>query len=536
MKNIILIFILLIAFNSSAQECGTPISTTNQVFNIPTNNDAQYCVNVKFHIVRESNGTGGFNASQIPSLINYINQFYNSISINVASAGFDYINNSVLFNINDIGDDSTEFNQLITNNNVSNAINFYIVNSANYNGRAGAIISNNLVVRIDKVFAPTSPHEIGHCFNLLHTFQGTASGTEGCAENINGSNCSSCGDNVCDTPADANIEATGGYSPDLTNIMSYYLKRNHFTVQQGARMRNAIGGSPILRTTLSSQCASITGTNNICATSNTQYTLSNPENSTVVWTVSSNLQIISYSNTGVTINAINSTSSEQGFITANVNGISVTKTVWIGKPNSYYTAERVEYCNFTYRAKDYPGTNQGSTYTWQYISGTGGASASNFSSYGDFANFTACPPFSITMKMIATNNCGTTEEEVSLWLNNDQEEIQRVANPKETKTLDNLSFENKLNKTQMNSSLRSNVYPNPSSDIINIQINDTNIISKTTDSKIVAKLYDLLGKQKREIKIINNSASLNVHDLQKGIYILKIIIDKKIESHKIIVE
>lgn len=87
MKKIILILVALLAFNANAQECGTPISLTNQVFNIPANYDAQFCVSIKFHIVRETNGTGGFDATQIPNAINYINQFYNSHLINVSSIG-----------------------------------------------------------------------------------------------------------------------------------------------------------------------------------------------------------------------------------------------------------------------------------------------------------------------------------------------------------------------------------------------------------------------------------------------------------------
>ena len=65
MKKIIFILLTIFTININAQECGTPISTANQVFNIPSNYDAQFCVSMKFHIVRETNGTGGFNPTQI---------------------------------------------------------------------------------------------------------------------------------------------------------------------------------------------------------------------------------------------------------------------------------------------------------------------------------------------------------------------------------------------------------------------------------------------------------------------------------------
>ena len=58
--------------------------------------------------------------------------------------------------------------------------------------------------------------------------------------------------------------------------MSYHTTRDHFTTQQSARMRNAIGGSSILQSMLRSQCASIIGVNTICGVSNYQYTFSSP--------------------------------------------------------------------------------------------------------------------------------------------------------------------------------------------------------------------------------------------------------------------
>lgn len=86
-------------------------------------------------------------------------------------------------------------------------------------------------------FEETSPHELGHCLNLLHTHS-TSNGIE----YINGSNCSTAGDLVCDTPADPELNSTnvdsscnyfggGGYNPLTNNIMSYspFGCREHFT-------------------------------------------------------------------------------------------------------------------------------------------------------------------------------------------------------------------------------------------------------------------------------------------------------------------
>src|SRR5690606_24341999 len=95
-------------------------------------------------------------------------------------------------------------------------------------------------------------HEVGHNLNLLHTHDWGI-----CQELPDGSNGTTCGDLVTDTPADPNINFSnagncanpftmnhGGftYNPDPRNIMSYATPNclNLFTVGQGARMRDAL--------------------------------------------------------------------------------------------------------------------------------------------------------------------------------------------------------------------------------------------------------------------------------------------------------
>jgi len=94
----------------------------------------------------------------------------------------------------------------------------------------------------------TMAHEMGHCLNLYHTFQG------GC-----GSSCASSGDLVCDTPPSS--PATYGCvttqnscsndspnQPDMIeNFMSYDRCQNMFTKGQRARSEAAIAAIPTLR-------------------------------------------------------------------------------------------------------------------------------------------------------------------------------------------------------------------------------------------------------------------------------------------------
>jgi PKD repeat protein len=108
-------------------------------------------------------------------------------------------------------------------------------------------INNTYGVILDNSFLTggrTLTHEIGHCFNLFHTFQ------SGCGS----SNCSSSGDNCCDTPP----VSTSSGSCDITentcsndvnhapynanvldqieNYMSYNACQNMFSLNQATRM------------------------------------------------------------------------------------------------------------------------------------------------------------------------------------------------------------------------------------------------------------------------------------------------------------
>jgi hypothetical protein len=52
----------------------------------------------------------------------------------------------------------------------------------------------------------------------------------------------------------------------------------------------------------------------------------------------------------------------------------------------------------------------------------------------------------------------------------------------------------------------------------------------------MAELYDIMGQPKRKTQIKNNTASIIITGLPKGIYVLNINIDGQIEGHQVIVE
>lgn len=517
MKKLILFFLILFNFiYMTGQEfCATPQTKPNETFVLPDLFDNDYCINVKFHIVRETNGTGGFDASQISNLTNLLNQFFNPHSINIINKGVDYVNNSALYIINDVGYDSTEFNQLISLNNDPNAINFYIVNSANYNGRAGDITSKNLVVTMNRALTSTSPHELGHCLNLYHTFQGTKSNTSGCAENIDGSNCTICGDYICDTPADADIGSINGYSPDLTNTMSYYLTRDHFTLQQGARMRNAIAGSPLLQSVRSNLCGGITGSPNLCYGISSSYTLSNPTNFPVSWSASPQqyVTLSNQTNTGVTVIPNNSTYNGIVTLSASYNSQTSKKDIWIGKP--VFGVTQINNPNYYNESHFYIDVNtsldkQGvSQIKWTKLSATK-PGVRLYAGLNESEGFATGPDNSWEMevKVEVTNSCGTTTQIVTITppafggcttyklANNGKNNFQAIIIDPCSKTTNNSA--RVLNNEELNYS----------------------------------EVFDLRGNQIE--KIYGNK--FNFSNYNKGIYIIKLYIGNKIYSDKIKIE
>jgi hypothetical protein len=230
---------------------------------------------------------------------------------------------------------------LFDTNDTPNAINYYIVGSLYINGGpAGGVArvgSNTVAVAQHRIYQSPSSHEVGHALDLYHTFRGSSAEPNGCAESINGFNCRDCGDHVCDTPADANMENDSGYNPDLTNLMSYYNPKTHFTSGQGFRMRQALRYNSTLQNVVSNACEfseiSLDGDDTICLNQDKTFTLENmPNGATAVWTASSNLTILNSSGYSVTVR-LNNPTTQVINITARVNVTNGS--------NNYYSKDLV---------------------------------------------------------------------------------------------------------------------------------------------------------------------------------------------------
>jgi len=254
--------------NAQPAACGTVEPTTDPIpakmhpayqmfmsnFNPTAESMTLDTIPYKIHVVRNSSGTGGISTTDLTAAFNIVNGYYANANLYLEQCGaINYIDNSTYY------DFVTSDEAALTGaNNVTNVINIYFFNSimttsglglcgyAYFPGGADVITMANSCA----TNGSTLSHEIGHYFNLYHTHS-TSQGTE----YVNGSNCSTTGDLLCDTPADPQLSTatvntsciyTGTatdplgatYVPDPTNIMSYSRKtcRNFFSPQQYARI------------------------------------------------------------------------------------------------------------------------------------------------------------------------------------------------------------------------------------------------------------------------------------------------------------
>jgi hypothetical protein len=259
------------------EDCGTPLPTpqvieANEVFikNYKKNQSVispAIVIPIKAHIVRNTNGTGGLSLTVLNDAITTMNSQFAALNMSFTLCGpIHYIDNTALYSL----DVDTEDSELVKNN-VHDALNIYFVNtlttgSSILNGISAFPSSDRNENRMIMANGATSNgttlgHEMGHFWNLYHTHE-----TYFGAERVNGSNCSTAGDQVCDTPADpccyfynqstctytgTVLDANGqSYNPQLTNLMSYYHAcRNTLTAGQIDRMeagyylRNSLMGT-----------------------------------------------------------------------------------------------------------------------------------------------------------------------------------------------------------------------------------------------------------------------------------------------------
>jgi hypothetical protein len=217
-----------------------------------------YVLPITAHVVRHSDGTGGLSQARVDQAIADASDLWAQSNIQFCQYGpTRYVDDDAFYT----GVEQDEEDVLRTIDVVPNTINMYFAPSTRGCGFSsfpadaiqGIVINNNCAGTPDNT--STTGHELGHYLDLYHTHE-TGFGVE-C---VDGSNCGTTGDLLCDTPADprltglvntsctyvgtANGPCPGDppYDPNPHNIMSYSRKlcRTFFSTGQINRSRAAL--------------------------------------------------------------------------------------------------------------------------------------------------------------------------------------------------------------------------------------------------------------------------------------------------------
>ena len=200
---------------------------------------------IQYHIFRNSSGEMALSVSETQNMTNRLNSAFAIANIQFYSCdNVDVITNNDYFDFT-----LSQSSGLAVYDN-PNAINVYLFNTINNGEYVGYGYFpwdglNCVCITKDYANKTTVEHEFGHYFGLLHTHE-TVYGVE----LVDGSNCITAGDKICDTPADpelnyntvdCNCNYIGNqyqnglpYSPSTRNIMSFSRRecRTQFTSGQ----------------------------------------------------------------------------------------------------------------------------------------------------------------------------------------------------------------------------------------------------------------------------------------------------------------
>ncbi|MDR2064583.1 MAG: hypothetical protein LBP85_02570 [Prevotellaceae bacterium] len=373
MKRILLCltFIIITHVSTNAQICNTlspepPSWLFNSALQSAQSISTTYTLCVFVHIVRSSSGNG-LGTGIVSNLVSKLNSDYANTGIQFQSIGNDFINSDVFYS----SLVSSEYAELYATNSHINAIDIYVLgtstNTGNTLGVAASIPSTALWVHGNYYNTSVLSHEMGHCLGLYHTHHGTITESGGdllqCKELVNGSNSSICGDYVTDTPADPNFwngcnyngtvkdDNNQSYNPNPSNYMSYssYTCWSLFTTVQKQRMKDFIANTMMLQNVILPATPTISGPDYVCSNSSSTFTVNNlPSNTSVSWTVSSGLQIVSSTGNSVLVkkNNFNDTDFSQ-WVEASFLTFALHKnvTVWRSGIQNYSINQAVLYGN-----------------------------------------------------------------------------------------------------------------------------------------------------------------------------------------------
>ena len=309
-----------------------------------------------------------------------------------------------------------------------------------------------------------------------------------------------------------------------------------FNSRNGEWLAKELNIAPIT-TNCSFMCAStqITGGNLLC----TSATYSAPIGGTFNnWTITQGASLVTLTGNGTPNVTLTALPDASGAVTlsltmgdnfAKCGNVTITKTIWVGKPiledfsnSSFCQGGGQREQNSIQIGSGSPLNN----YQWiicedptisPCLNSTGVSIIGNSNQskiYFNVPNTASGIPIFVR----ASNSCGWSE-----WL-----DVSRYAeNCNATDPGCIQCFRTTPNKYI--------IYPNPSNDIVNIDLRDENNLPEK-GAVITGELFDIIGASKSKVEINNNKATFSVRGLNKGIYVLKIYINNQVESHQIAVE
>ena len=277
-RHFILLIVCFYCSTLNAQNCWTPESNVDVLAGVNPNflgNPGPYTVRIYAHIVRKTNQSVGATVNDIYFSINLISNALAQHNICVSLKWIDYINDNDLYSNWNSGVSPSD---LESHSYATDGINIYFLPPSNpisggmahNTGGSRAMSIGGMYFGYVGYLSGAIVHEFGHCLALEHTHRGThwCSAGVGCEENVERvgvhANCGTCGDYVCDTPADPCLDhgtnvnhTTCQYTltvydtwsqlnvPDEENFMAYtwVTCMNHFTSGQGQRMRDILAGA-----------------------------------------------------------------------------------------------------------------------------------------------------------------------------------------------------------------------------------------------------------------------------------------------------
>ena len=207
---------------------------------------------LSIHIVQDEDYMDNITLANVQDMVDDLNEAFLPICID-----FEICKSEVLNNHNfSYYEDSIMADEIAVLYNDVPYVNLYlvenIVDPAGTKGVAtfsGINIGGDAIIVVNK-YSGSVPliHEMGHFFGLYHTFEYNTFGYE----LVDGSNCATSGDLICDTPADPDggielgcvfvpTQDVNGdyYLPSVANYMSYYQNcRCEFSHLQYWRMAN----------------------------------------------------------------------------------------------------------------------------------------------------------------------------------------------------------------------------------------------------------------------------------------------------------